>query len=72
MRNGHVVSAVCYICGWWDLIYSDHHKECTYRTCGEWYAFHILVVGFSIVIGLDILDMWSVLCSTCGWLGLVW
>ena len=25
-------------------------------------AFHIWVVGFSIVIGLDILDMWSVLC----------
>ena len=21
------------------------------------------------MIGLDILDMWSVLCSTCGWLG---
>ena len=37
-----------------------------YRTCGQWYAFHIWVVGFSIVIGLDILDIWSVLCSTCG------
>ena len=52
--------------------YTDHHKECTYRTCAEWYAFHIWVLGFSIVIGLDILDMCSVLCSSCGWLGLVW
>ena len=32
---------------------------------------HIWMVGFSIVIGMDILDMRSVLCSTCGWLCLV-
>ena len=56
-----------YIQGMWSVLcvpyvgggisYSDHHKECTYRTCGQWYAFHILVVGFSIVIGLDLLDI---------------
>ena len=37
----HVVSVVCYVCGWY---------------CGMW------VVGSKIVIGLYILDMWSVLC----------
>ena len=42
--------------------YSDHHKECTYRTCGQYCVFRMWVVGSNIVIGLYVPDMWSVLC----------
>ena len=41
-------------------LYSD--SDCTYWTCGQCCVFHILVVGSYIVIGLYVLDMWSVLC----------
>ena len=33
-----------------------------YRKCGQCCVFHILVVGSYIVIGLYVLDKWSVLC----------
>ena len=33
-----------------------------YWTCGQCCVFHMWVVGSKIVIGLYILDMWSVLC----------
>ena len=42
--------------------YSDHHKDCTYRTCGQCCVFRIWVVGSNIVVGLYVPDMWSVLC----------
>ena len=33
-----------------------------YRTCGQCCVFHMWVVRSNRVIGLYILDMWSVLC----------
>ena len=33
-----------------------------YRTCGQCCVFRILVVVSNIVIGLYVLDKWSVLC----------
>ena len=33
-----------------------------YWTCGQCCVFRMLVVGSNIVIGLYVLDMWSVLC----------
>ena len=42
--------------------YSDHHKECTHRTCGQCCVFRIWMLGSNIVIGLYVLDMWSMLC----------
>ena len=33
-----------------------------YQTCGQCCVFHNLVVGSNIVIGLYVLDKWSVLC----------
>ena len=42
--------------------YSDHHNDCTYRTCGQYCVLYIWVLGSNIVTGLYVLDMWSVLC----------
>ena len=33
-----------------------------YWTCGQCCVFHMWVMGFKIVIGLYVLDLWSVLC----------
>ena len=33
-----------------------------YWTCGQCCVFHMWVLGSNIVIGVYILDMWSVLC----------
>ena len=51
--NGDVVRDVCFISGCWD---------CMYWTCGQCCVFRMWVVGSNIVIGLYVLDMWSVLC----------
>ena len=41
---------------------SDHHQNCTYRTCGQCCVFCKWVAGSNIVIGRYVLDTWSVLC----------
>ena len=38
------------------------HKDCMYRTCDQCCVFCMRVVRSNRVIGLYILDMWSVLC----------
>ena len=58
VRTGHVVSAVCSVCGCWGQ-YSDG----TVRTGHVVSAvFRMWVLGSNIVTGLYVLDMWSVLC----------
>ena len=57
--TGHMVSVVCYVCGTCVLITSDstertgHVVSVVCNVCGT-YVLHI-------VIGLSVLDMWSVL-----------
>ena len=42
-------------------------KDCMYWTCGQCCVFCMWMVGSNIVIGLYVLDMWSVLCVfVCG------
>ena len=40
--------------------------DCTYWTCGQCCVLCMWVVESNIVIGLYVLDMWSVLWSVCG------
>ena len=44
------------------ILYSNDHKDYTYRTSGQCCVFCMLVVVSNIVIGLYVPDMWSVLC----------
>ena len=36
--------------------------DCTYWTCGQCCVFRMCMVESNILIGLYVLDMWSVLC----------
>ena len=53
-------SVICvpYVAVW--MKYSDHHKDCTFRTCGQCCLFRIWVVGSKIALGLHVPDTWSV------------
>ena len=44
-----------------EILYSDHHQDCTYRISGQCCLFRIWVVGSKIAIGLHVLDIRSVL-----------
>ena len=57
-----MISVVCSICWLLGSNIAIMYKDCTYRTCGQCCVFRILVVGSYIVIGLYVLDKWSVLC----------
>ena len=61
---GYNIAIGLYVLDKWSVLcipFSDHHKDCTYWTCGQCYVLCMWEVCSNIVIGLSILDMWSVL-----------
>ena len=54
-----MVSVVCYVCGWCGL---KLWLDCTYWICGQCCVFRMCMVESNILIGLYVLDMWSVSC----------
>ena len=56
------VLCVMYVGGGSTIVIDNNTLNCTYWTCGQCCLLCMRVVCSNIVIGLYILDMWSVLC----------